>query len=211
MAPCWPGSCRMREAWGAGRAVLRLATWHGMAGNAQGDSPTWVGIAVTCTCMRSCNNSYCHGWSPRGAPRYPHAACACMATRATQVDAIVSTIGFPLVGGPAGTMEGGRQAEVAKAILTTKNVPYSVAAPLLIQDMESWSRDGVAGRSVGQPPAGCRRGRGSAARRCRSSSCGLGPATPSQGCGRHGGTALCACPARRRPALAPLLAQACRV
>ena len=38
-----------------------------------------------------------------------------------------------LVGGPAGTMEGGRQAEVAKAILTAKNVPYVVAAPLLIQ------------------------------------------------------------------------------
>jgi hypothetical protein len=33
----------------------------------------------------------------------------------------------------AGTMEGGRQAEVAKAILSAKNVPYVVAAPLLIQ------------------------------------------------------------------------------
>ena len=30
-------------------------------------------------------------------------------------------------------MEGGRQAEVAKAILSAKNVPYVVAAPLLIQ------------------------------------------------------------------------------
>ena len=49
------------------------------------------------------------------------------------VDAVVSTIGFPLVGGPAGTMEGGRQADVAKAILTAKNIPYVVAAPLLIQ------------------------------------------------------------------------------
>lgn len=49
------------------------------------------------------------------------------------VDAVVSTIGFPLVGGPAGTMEGGRQADVAKAILSAKNVPYVVAAPLLIQ------------------------------------------------------------------------------
>lgn len=37
------------------------------------------------------------------------------------------------MGGPAGTMEGGRQAEVAKAILAAKNVPYVVAAPLLIQ------------------------------------------------------------------------------
>ena len=30
-------------------------------------------------------------------------------------------------------MEGGRQAEIAKAILGAKNVPYIVAAPLLIQ------------------------------------------------------------------------------
>ncbi|MBC6434947.1 hypothetical protein FM036_33510, partial [Nostoc sp. HG1] len=38
-----------------------------------------------------------------------------------KVDAIVSTIGFPLVGGPAGSMEAGRQVEVAKRILTAKN------------------------------------------------------------------------------------------
>lgn len=64
---------------------------------------------------------------------------------AVMVDAVVNTIGFPLVGGPAGTMEGGRQAEVAKAILSTKNIPYIVAAPLLIQDLRSWVEDGVAG------------------------------------------------------------------
>ncbi len=52
---------------------------------------------------------------------------------AAEVDAVVSTIGFPLVGGPAGSMEGARQAELAKEILTAKNVPYFVAAPLLIQ------------------------------------------------------------------------------
>lgn len=52
---------------------------------------------------------------------------------AVAVDAVVSTVGFPLVGGPAGTMEGGRQADVAKGILTAKNIPYMVAAPLLIQ------------------------------------------------------------------------------
>lgn len=45
----------------------------------------------------------------------------------------VSTIGFPLVGGPAGSMEGSRQAEIAKEILEAKDVPYLVAAPLLIQ------------------------------------------------------------------------------
>ena len=64
---------------------------------------------------------------------------------AVQVDAIVSTIGFPLVGGPAGSMEAGRQVEVAKRILTAKNVPYIVAAPLLIQDIHSWTRQGIGG------------------------------------------------------------------
>lgn len=64
---------------------------------------------------------------------------------AVEVDAIVSTIGFPLVGGPAGSMEGGRQVEVAKKILAAKNVPYCVSAPLLIQDIHSWTRQGIGG------------------------------------------------------------------
>ena len=64
---------------------------------------------------------------------------------AVKVDAVVSTIGFPLVGGPAGSMEAGRQVEVAKRILTAKNVPYIVAAPLLIQDIHSWTRQGIGG------------------------------------------------------------------
>jgi magnesium chelatase subunit H len=64
---------------------------------------------------------------------------------AVEVDAIVSTIGFPLVGGPAGSMEGGRQVEVAKKILAAKNVPYFVSAPLLIQDIHSWTRQGIGG------------------------------------------------------------------
>ncbi|MDC0834363.1 cobaltochelatase subunit CobN, partial [Geitlerinema sp. CS-897] len=64
---------------------------------------------------------------------------------AVEVDAIVSTIGFPLVGGPAGSMEAGRQVEVAKRILSAKNVPYIIAAPLLIQDIYSWTRQGIGG------------------------------------------------------------------
>ncbi|ABA21562.1 cobaltochelatase CobN subunit [Trichormus variabilis ATCC 29413] len=68
-----------------------------------------------------------------------------LSPEAVKVDAIVSTIGFPLVGGPAGSMEAGRQVEVAKRILTAKNVPYIVAAPLLIQDIHSWTRQGVGG------------------------------------------------------------------
>ncbi|WP_138501640.1 magnesium chelatase subunit H [Nostoc sp. PA-18-2419] len=68
-----------------------------------------------------------------------------LSTEAVKVDAIVSTIGFPLVGGPAGSMEAGRQVDVAKRILTAKNLPYIVAAPLLIQDIYSWTRQGVGG------------------------------------------------------------------
>lgn len=68
-----------------------------------------------------------------------------LSSDAVKVDAIVSTIGFPLVGGPAGSMEAGRQVEVAKRILSAKNVPYFVSAPLLIQDIHSWTRQGVGG------------------------------------------------------------------
>ncbi len=70
---------------------------------------------------------------------------ASLSREAVPVDAIVSTIGFPLVGGPAGSMEAGRQVEVARRILSAKNVPYLVAAPLLIQDIHSWTRQGVGG------------------------------------------------------------------
>ena len=68
-----------------------------------------------------------------------------LSKEAVEVDAIVSTIGFPLVGGPAGSMEAGRQVEVAGKILRAKNVPYIVAAPLLIQDIHSWTRQGIGG------------------------------------------------------------------
>jgi magnesium chelatase subunit H len=68
-----------------------------------------------------------------------------LSKQAVKVDVIVSTIGFPLVGGPAGSMEAGRQVEVAKGILSAKNVPYFVAAPLLIQDIHSWTRQGIGG------------------------------------------------------------------
>jgi magnesium chelatase subunit H len=65
--------------------------------------------------------------------------------RAVAVEAIVSTLGFPLVGGPAGSMQAGRREDVAQRILCAKNVPYIVSAPLLIQDLHSWSRRGIGG------------------------------------------------------------------
>lgn len=52
---------------------------------------------------------------------------------------------FPLVGGPAGSMAGARNAEVGQVILRQLNVPYVVGAPLLIQDLQSWGKNGVAG------------------------------------------------------------------
>src|SRR5579883_2401847 len=74
-----------------------------------------------------------------------HVEIPSLSPEAVKVDAIVSTIGFPLVGGPAGSMEAGRQVDVAKRILSAKNVPYIVAAPLLIQDIYSWTRQGIGG------------------------------------------------------------------
>ncbi|MCM1982088.1 magnesium chelatase subunit H [Lyngbya confervoides] len=68
-----------------------------------------------------------------------------LSKEAIAVDAIVSTLGFPLVGGPAGSMEAGRQVAVAQQILWAKNLPYIVAAPLLIQDIHSWTRQGING------------------------------------------------------------------
>ena len=64
---------------------------------------------------------------------------------AATVDVIVSTIGFPLVGGPAGTMSAGRHVDVAQRLLSIKNVPYMVAGPLIVQDSASWKRNGVIG------------------------------------------------------------------
>ena len=43
---------------------------------------------------------------------------------AVSVDAIVNTIGFPLVGGPAGSIEAGRNLDVSRALLCDMNVPY---------------------------------------------------------------------------------------
>ncbi|MGJ3247691.1 MAG: magnesium chelatase subunit H [Elainellaceae cyanobacterium] len=77
--------------------------------------------------------------------QHGHIETPSLSPEAVNVDAIVSTIGFPLVGGPAGSMEAGRQVEVAKRILSAKNVPYFVSAPLLIQDLHSWTRQGVGG------------------------------------------------------------------
>jgi len=67
------------------------------------------------------------------------------AKKAVTVDAIVNTVGFPLVGGPSGSMEAGRNVDVAEALLRAMDVPYIVASPLLLQSIEQWKRNGVLG------------------------------------------------------------------
>ena len=64
---------------------------------------------------------------------------------AVSVDAIVNTIGFPLVGGPAGSMEAGRNVAVAEKLLKDMNVPYIVSSPLLLQSIDQWKKNGVLG------------------------------------------------------------------
>lgn len=65
--------------------------------------------------------------------------------KAVSVDAIVNTIGFPLVGGPAGSMEAGRNVAVAEKLLRDMDVPYIVASPLLLQSIKQWKESGVLG------------------------------------------------------------------
>jgi magnesium chelatase subunit H len=69
--------------------------------------------------------------------------------RLVDVDAIVSTIGFPLVGGPAGSMEAGRNVALAQELLSSMDVPYVVAAPLLLQSIRQWKDNGVLGLQSG--------------------------------------------------------------
>ena len=65
--------------------------------------------------------------------------------KAIPVDAIVNTVGFPLVGGPAGSIEAGRNIDVSSNLLGAMNVPYIVASPLLLQTIPQWQQNGVLG------------------------------------------------------------------
>lgn len=59
------------------------------------------------------------------------------------VDVLVSTIGFALVGGPAGATSPGAHREAAIEILQRIDAPYIVAQPLYVQDFLSWQKHGV--------------------------------------------------------------------
>jgi magnesium chelatase subunit H len=59
------------------------------------------------------------------------------------VDAVVNTMGFPLVGGPAGSTKAGLTVAVARELLSKLDVPYIVAQPLFVQDEAHWQEHGV--------------------------------------------------------------------
>ncbi|NTU79823.1 MAG: magnesium chelatase subunit H, partial [Chloroflexales bacterium] len=59
------------------------------------------------------------------------------------VDVVVNTMGFPLVGGPAGSTKAGLTVAVARELLSKLDVPYIVASPLFVQDEENWREHGV--------------------------------------------------------------------
>ncbi|MFV9506621.1 MAG: magnesium chelatase subunit H [Oscillochloridaceae bacterium umkhey_bin13] len=59
------------------------------------------------------------------------------------VDALINTMGFPLVGGPAGSTKAGLTVAVARELLSKLDVPYMVASPLFVQDESQWRAHGV--------------------------------------------------------------------
>ncbi|NTW03444.1 MAG: DUF3479 domain-containing protein, partial [Oscillochloris sp.] len=59
------------------------------------------------------------------------------------VDLLINTMGFPLVGGPAGSSKAGLTVAVARELLTKLDVPYMIATPLFVQDEDNWREHGV--------------------------------------------------------------------
>ncbi|MGQ9526365.1 magnesium chelatase subunit H [Chloroflexus sp.] len=60
-----------------------------------------------------------------------------------KVDLVINTMGFPLVGGPAGSTKAGLTVDVARELLSKLDTPYIVAQPLFVQDEDDWRERGV--------------------------------------------------------------------
>lgn len=60
-----------------------------------------------------------------------------------KVDLVINTMGFPLVGGPAGSTKAGLTVDVAHELLSKLDTPYIVAQPLFVQDEDDWRERGV--------------------------------------------------------------------
>lgn len=57
---------------------------------------------------------------------------------------LINSMGFPIVGGPAGSTKPGQHHELASDLLASLDVPYMIAQPLQMQDEQSWQSTGVA-------------------------------------------------------------------
>lgn len=61
-----------------------------------------------------------------------------------RVDFLISTMGFAVVGGPAGSTRPGAHRDTAAEILSALDVPYMIAQPLQMQSVSDWHQHGVA-------------------------------------------------------------------
>jgi magnesium chelatase subunit H len=59
------------------------------------------------------------------------------------IDLLVNTMGFGLVGGPAGSTKPGVSVRAATELLGKLDIPYIVSAPLLVQEVNQWQQQGV--------------------------------------------------------------------
>ncbi|MFQ3683583.1 magnesium chelatase subunit H [Roseiflexus sp.] len=61
-----------------------------------------------------------------------------------KVDLIINTMGFPIIGGPAGSTKPGQYRDTAINLLAGIDAPYMVVQPLQMQDIDHWRSHGVA-------------------------------------------------------------------
>lgn len=61
-----------------------------------------------------------------------------------KVDLIINTMGFPIIGGPAGSTKPGQYRETAINLLAGIDAPYMIVQPLQMQDVDHWRSHGVA-------------------------------------------------------------------
>ncbi|HEX2912835.1 MAG TPA: magnesium chelatase subunit H [Chloroflexia bacterium] len=59
------------------------------------------------------------------------------------IDFLINLLGFPLVGGPAGSTKPGLSVQAATELLSKLDIGYSVSTPLLVQDLVNWKEYGV--------------------------------------------------------------------
>lgn len=65
-------------------------------------------------------------------------------TGGRSIDLLINSMGFSLVGGPAGSTSPGRYREQALQLLGNLDVPYMITQPLQMQNEQQWREQGVA-------------------------------------------------------------------